>query len=44
MVKKFVCLFVMTMAMLLSSQTKAQDSAQRLVDLTAKSEKPHRKV
>ena len=43
MVKKFVCLFVMTMAMLLSSQTKAQDSAQRLVDLTAKSGKTTQK-
>ena len=43
MVKKFVCLFVMTIAMLLSSQTKAQDSAQRLVDLTAKSGKTTQK-
>ena len=43
MVKKFVCLFVMTMAMLLSSQTKAQESAQRLVDLPAKSGKTTQK-
>ena len=43
MVKKFVCLFVMTMAMLLSSLTKAQDSAQRLVDSTAKSGKTTQK-
>ena len=43
MVKKLVCLFVMTIIMLLSSQMKAQDSAQRFVDLTAKSGKTTQK-